>query len=875
MELKPGEKLGSYEIVSLLGKGGMGEVWKARDPQLGRDVAIKVSAQQFTNRFEREARAIAALNHPNVCTLYHIGPDYLVMEYIEGPTLAERIKEAQIPLEEALGIAKQIADALEAAHEKSIVHRDLKPANIKIRPDGSVKVLDFGLAKAGETQEVTPDSPTIMPGTQMGMILGTAGYMSPEQARGKVVDKRADIWAFGVVLYEMVTGKRLFEGETVSDTLAAVLKEEPDLTLAPETTRRLLSRCLEKDPKKRLRDIGDAMPLLVDEVVVPAASAASRPWIPWTAAGLVTVVATALAFVHFREKPPAAPDVRRYQIPMRESVLGVPFWEFALSPDGRNVAYIVRESSRVRRLYIHSLDSLEARAVPAAEVTDSLGGPVYPFWSPDSQYVAFVAGSKLRKVNLSSGSAQTICDVVRRLDTAGTWNRDGVILISAGGRISMVSAAGGSPSPVVGGAAGKRLQFFPWFLPDGRHFLYYGAPAEVAGGAIYIGSLDLKPDAQDSKPLLPADSTAMFAADPMQPADSGLGHLIFQREGALFSQPFDAKRGQTTGEAVPVSDEVGRFLHLPSYSVSTNGVLIYHSGVSYAGATTQLTWLDRQGHAAGTLGEPAAYSYSRVSPDGMRVAFAISELAKSTSDVWVSGAGRGPHTRVTFGSGQSQLFVVGLVWSPDSSRIVFSRRGGTLMRKNADGTGDEEPLPPLGQEGTPSSWSRDGRYILCTVQSAQSADIWVLPLDGASKPFPFLSTPAAEGGGMFSPDGRWVAYTSNETGATEVYVRPFPPSVQGKWLVSNGGLGTLAWRRDGKELYYMAPDRSVMAVPVTADSVFQHGEPKALFKLPPTATLADVMPDGNRFLVTLVTDTTQSSSPPFTVVLNWQAGLKK
>src|SRR5579863_8493493 len=402
MELKPGDKLGAYEIVSAIGKGGMGEVWRARDPKLGRDVAIKVSAQQFTDRFEREARAIAALNHANVCTLYHIGPNYLVMEYIEGPTLAERIREGPIPLEEALTIAKQIADALEAAHEKNVVHRDLKPANIKIRPDGSVKVLDFGLAKAGGAQEVTADSPTMMPGTQVGMILGTAGYMSPEQARGKEVDKRADIWAYGVVLYEMVTGKRLFEGETVSDTLAAVLRAEPDLSLAPEKTRLLLRACLEKDPKRRLRDIGDMGRLLDTEGAATAPVQSRLSKTGWVAAGLVAVVAGAGLWAPWR-KPPSAPDVRRYQIPMRESMLGAPFWEFAMSPDGRNVAYVARESSRVRRLYIHSLDSLEARAVPAADVTDTSGGPVFPFWSPDSRYVAFVAGTKLRKVNLATG----------------------------------------------------------------------------------------------------------------------------------------------------------------------------------------------------------------------------------------------------------------------------------------------------------------------------------------------------------------------------------------------------------------------------------------------------------------------------------------
>jgi len=552
-----------------------------------------------------------------------------------------------------------------------------------------------------------------------------------------------------------------------------------------------------------------------------------------------------------------------------------PFREFAVSPDGRNLAYITREGS-VRRLWIHSLDSLEARAVPAAEVAaDASGAPIFPFWSPDSQYVAFVAGTKLRKVNISSGSAQTICDVTRRGITDGSWSRDGVILVGNDGGLLRVSDAGGTPATVVAArGTEERLGFWPDFLPDGRHFLYYGARGEAGGGAIYIGSLDLKPDAQNAKPLVSADSAAIFAADPGQPAESGLGHIVFQREGTLFSQPFNANRLQLTGEAVLVADQVGRFLNLPSYSVSTNGVLIYHPGALYE-ATSQLTWFDRQGHATGTLGEPSApTSLVRVSPDGTRVALTISDYAKSTRDIWVFDIGSGRRTRLTF-DGQSQY----PVWSPDGSRIVFARRGGKLFRKNADGTGDEEPLPAAGQDPIPTSWSRDGRYLLYTVSGAAgSTDIWVLPLEGDSKPFAFLSTPSAQGNAVFSPDGRWVAYPSNETGAVEIYVRPFPPSNRGKWLVSNGAsrLGPPSWRQDSRELYYMAADRSVVAVQVTADSVFHHGEPKALFKPPSTASyLSGVMPDGNRFLVYLRTNVTPPSSPPFTVVLNWQAGLKK
>jgi Tol biopolymer transport system component/predicted Ser/Thr protein kinase len=862
--LQPGQSLGPYQIVSFIAAGGMGSVYRARDPRMGREVAIKVAAERFSERFSREVRAVAALNHPNICHVYDVGPNYLVMELVEGES-----PKGPLPLQEALRIARQIADALEEAHEKGIVHRDLKPGNIKIRPDGTVKVLDFGLAKATATPAAhgPEDSPTIsMAATQAGVILGTAAYMSPEQARGKPIDKRADIWAFGVVLYELLTGKRLFQGEDLTETVASVVKDEPRLDRAPPQVRRLLRKCLEKDPRRRLRDIGDVWELLDDKTTPQMAPARSR--LAWIVAVSLAAIAAAALWAPWRT-PPAAPEVRRYQIPMRVSAAGAPFLEFAVSPDGRNLAYLSREAGG-RRLWIHSLDSLQARAVPATEeAAGANSAPTFPFWSPDSQYVAFVAGTKLRKVNISSGSAQTICDVSRRLPIAGSWNRGGVILVSNNGQIFSVSDTGGTLSPVVA-AHGKeeRLGSFPQFLPDGRHFLYYNSVAVAGAGAIYIGSLDLKPDAQSTKPLLSADSAAIFATDPAEPADSGLGHIVLQREGTLFSRPFNAKRLQLTGEDVPVADQVGRFLNLPFYSVSTNGVLIYHAGVSPEG-TLQLAWFDRRGNATGTLGDPSGPV--RLSPDGTRAALEIADYAKSTRDIWVLNIASGRRMRLTL-DGQWQF----PVWSPDGSRIV-ARHGGNLVRKNTDGSGDEEPLPAVGKDPIPTSWSRDGRYLLYTVPGANdSAGIWVLPLEGDSKPFAFLSTPASQGSAVFSPDGRWVAYSSRETGTTEVYVRPFPPSNRGTWLVSNGAAGgSLVWRRDSGELYYTAPDGSIMAVPVTANPIFQHGEPKALFKPPSGASyLADAMPDGNRFLVRH-RNNTPPLAPPFTVVLNWQAGLKK
>jgi Tol biopolymer transport system component len=875
--MTPGTKLGPYEILAPIGAGGMGEVYRALDTKLKREVALKVLPDSFARdpermaRFQREAEVLASLNHPNIAQIYGIEDRALVMELVAGEML-----HGPLPLETALNYARQIADALEAAHEKNIIHRDLKPANIMITPAGVVKVLDFGLASvlSRDREEADPaNSPTLtISPTRAGMILGTAGYMSPEQARGKPVDKRADIWAFGVVFFEMLTGRRLFDGETVSDTLAAVLKEEPDWTRVPAKVRRLLQACLQKDPKQRLQAIGDWKLMLAEDAPIATAPVRSRfGKAGWIAAGMFAVIATVLAFVHFREKPPAAPDVKRYQIPMKGSVAGAPFLEFAVSPDGHNLVYITRGGGT--QLWIQSLDSIEPRALLALDTGS--GSPVFPFWSPDSQTIAFVSGTKLRRVNISGGTPQTICDISRTNITAGSWNRDGVMLVSTGGTILRVSDAGGNPSPAVAPQeAQRRLGLYPFFLPDGRHFLYYGSPRDTIGGAIFIGSLDVKPEAQDAKALLPADSAALFALDPDQTAASGLGHIIFRREGALFSQPFDARRLRLTGEAVAVSDQIGSFTSLPAYSVSANGVLIHHPGLSFR-ANTQLTWFDRQGHPTGTLGDPNSYyNATSISPDGTRVAVTIVDYSKSTADLWVSDVSRSLPTRLTFGPGYSCC----AVWSPDGSRIAFGRRDGKLYRKNADGTGDEEPLPVTGTNPTPTSWSHDGRYLLYTMPNAQGLpDIWALPLEGHSKPFPFLSTPAEEMYGVFSPDGRWVAYTSNETGARQIYVRPFSTSVRGKWLVSNGSsFGASSWRQDGRELYYMAADSSVMAVPISANQVFQPGEPKVVFKLPSSAVLNAVTPDGNRFLVGVTANATQPSSlPPFTVVLNWQAGLKK
>jgi Tol biopolymer transport system component len=909
MPLSAGTRLGPYEVLAPIGAGGMGEVYRARDTKLDRDVAIKVLPAALAQdperlaRFEREAKVLAALNHPNIAQIYGVeesgGVRALVMELVPGEPL-----KGPLPLETALNYAKQIADALEAAHEKGIVHRDLKPANIMITPAGVVKVLDFGLAAVpgqGDSGADPSISPTLtVSPTRAGMILGTAAYMGPEQARGQAVDRRADIWAFGVVLYEMVTGKRLFQGEDLTETLASVVKEEPRFDQAPPKVRRLLRKCLEKDPKRRLRDIGDAWELLESEADEGVGRGPGGPphkrWLAWVVAAVLAVALGVVLWAPWRTAPPA-PEVKRYQIPVKIGERRGPFVEFAVSPDGRRLAYeTLGGNGRVSQFWLQSLDSIEARAVPGWEVTRPTGAPVYPFWSPDSQYLAFASGGKLKKARISGGPPQTICDVTMRLSFSGSWNGEGVILFSDGGAISRVSDTGGTPSPLVAPhGAEKRGGYFPFFLPDGRHFLYYGSTSEGSPGAVDIGSIDAKPETQDMKPLLAADSAAIFAPDSDQSATLGAtsggsgsehsdsqrsgserqssGYVLFTRDRTLLAQRFDAKRLQLVGEAVPLADPVGRFLMLPSFSVSTNGVLMYHPGVQ--SQQSQLTLLDRKGNATGTLGEPGTFGASVFSPDGKRVALTITDYTKSTNayDLWISDL-RGFRTRLTFGGVSHSP-----VWSPDARRVAFAREG-KMYWKAADGAGDEEPLASVGENPSPTGWSPDGRYILYDVRTEgqNGYDIWVLPLPSAggdSKPYPFLNTPANERGGIFSPDGRWVAYASNETGSNEVWVRPFPPSKQGKWLVSKGGVsGTASWPRDGKELHYVAPDGSVIVVPVTANPVFQAGEPTVLFKRPANAGILDAAPGLKTFLAVVPVAAAASAPEPFTVVLNWMSLLK-
>ncbi len=885
MALTSGTRLGPYEIQSPLGAGGMGEVYRARDSKLNRDVALKILPAMFTDeaermaRFRREAQVLASLNHPNIGSIYGLEESsnhcVLVLELVEGPTLADRITGGAIPLKEALAIARQIADGLAYAHEKGVTHRDLKPANIKITPEGNVKVLDFGLAKVlqGPTNlDSDPSqSPTCgNPTTLEGMILGTAAYMSPEQAKGKPVDKRADIWAFGVVLYELLTGRHLFQCETVSDTLAAVLKDEPDWTRIPVTVRTLLQHCLEKDPRRRLRDIGD-MHLLLETTSVPVQT--RGPWLAWGVVGVSLVAFAALSLIHFRERPLMSAPVQ-FQISLSGMLQGA---AFAVSPDGRHLAFAATGSDGVARLWIRDLDSLEVRALSNSYPASVLAHVVPPFfWSPDSRFIGFQSGGKLAKIEISGGPAQTLCEVQGTV-VGGSWNRNGVIVFAdSTSGLMQVSAAGGVASPLttIDPSRKEVVNVLPSFLPDGQHFLYQRASSTPGNSGVYVGSLNTKPEEQDARRLLATTSGPVYVPS----SDSDSGQVLFLRKGTLMAQLFDAHRLEPSGEAVPIAEQVGSYIDYGFFSASSNGVLVYRSGV---GLDYALTWLDQQGRVLTTLAEPGSYNSLALSPDGRNVAVSRTNPDNTPNwDVWLLDVRRNTSARFT----HDQVRAKFPVWSADGSSVIFdSIRDGAsnLYLKSASGAGNEQLLLTSTGDKSATSSSRDGRFLLYTEENPETkSDLWLLPLNGDRKPIPFLRTEFNERSGQFSPDGHWIAYISDESGRDEIYVREFSSGsaqrswdAAGKWLISRGGGTDPRWRGDSKELFYVASDGKLMSVDISAKPVFEAGAPRPLFQLPPGFIGLEVTADGRRFLIGV--PVARSASVPFTVVLNWQTTLKK
>lgn len=880
-----GQQIGSYQVVSLLGAGGMGEVYLARDGKLGRDVAVKVLPESFAHdperlaRFQREARILASLNHPNIATIHGLeqsdGTNCLVMELVAGETLADRVsREGALPGEEALKIALQVAEALEAAHDKGIIHRDLKPANIKVRPEGKVKVLDFGLAKAlaGDADGHPSRLPALSAAdTIQGAILGTPVYMSPEQACGKAVDQRADIWAFGCVLYEMLTGKPAFEGETVTEILASVLKGTPDWQALPPGTpaqvRLLLRRCLERDLRHRLQHIGEAR-IAIETVFsgVDAREAIVRKSIlgdarfAWALSLAVLGAALAVgAFAHFG---------REREVTVRFSVPSPPGWTFeqspsdgispaplAISPDGRQLVFAAVNADGKSVLWIRPLDTLVAQAMPGTE------GATQPFWSPDSRFLAFFANGKLKKIDVSGGPPITLCSAP--LGVSGGWGREGVIIFALsppGSAIQKVSASGGEPTAALTLGQGEFSESRPVFLPDGRHFLYRTS-IRAEGIPIYVASLD----SSERKFLFDADASPILYSE---------GHLLFLRERTLMAQPFDLHKLEFTGDAFPLAEQIQISQTAnPNafFSVSDNGVLAYQTGADAVGS--RLVWLDRGGRQIETLGEPAVYRDLDLSPDGKQVVVEIQGAGKR--ELWLYDAQHPTRVRFTF----SPVFTSNPLWSPDGSRVLYNSNPKghlDLYQKASDGAGNEELLYEDNLDKFPDSWSPDGRFIMYAGINSNHAGLFVLPLTGDRKPFPFLKTQFSESVGQFSPDGRWVAYSSNESGRNEIYVAPFP-GPGGKWQISTAGGNWPRWRHDGSEIFYLSPDNKLMSTRVNGKGAsLEVGDAKPLFET--RAAVGGyqysyaVSADGQRFLVN--TEVAPALSAPITVVLNWTGGFK-
>jgi Tol biopolymer transport system component len=880
MSLAPGAKLGQYEIVAPIGAGGMGEVYRATDTKLKRQVAIKIlpsalaADHERLARFQREAEVLASMNHPNIAGIYGLEDSgdmtALVMELVEGEDLSQRIARGAIPLDEALPIAKQIADALEAAHEQGIIHRDLKPANIKVRSDGTVKVLDFGLAKAmdpaGTASTNLANSPTLTsPATALGVILGTAAYMSPEQAKGRPADKRCDVWAFGCVLYEMLTAKRAFQGDDVSDTLAAVLRADPAWTALPAATspsvRKALGRCLEKDRKRRLRDIGD-VGILMEDASVPEAAAGAvadvgsrrAVYVAWSLAGVLFVgVAAAFRLQPVSELPPVRfsvtpPDDVRFP---RISTPSVPI----LAPDGRHVVFAAVRGA-TPALWVRDIDAIEARLLPGTE------NGSYPFWAPDSRRIGFFANGAMKTTDMLGGGVRNLCPAPGPA-RGGSWNSSGIIVFTSANLpgLFQVSETSGPSKQVIASDAADRYRA-PTFLPDGRRFLFLVFPQNE----IRLGSLD----STGTTKVIDAESQAVFVPP---------GYLLFVRQGALIAQSFDARRGMPAGTGTPlVENIIASTTGYAAFSASRTGDLAYRTGLS--AEVTLLTWFDRaSGRAVRTVGVPGRYRNPLLSPDQKYVAYeGLGD--DGNRDIYKLDLASGVESRVTLDPHDDVL----PVWSPDSRHIAFgsNREGGmfSIYQKPSDLSATEEVLfKSTVENAVPYSWSPDGRFILHRSMNRGAYNTGILPLDGDRKSHLYQSVAFTLSNAVLSPNGRWIAYLGNSGVRFDVFIDTFP-TPRGKQQVSTNGGYFPRWSADGTELFYYAADGQLTAVRVGQGAALDLGSRVPLFKVDmlngPSTGIGfraqyDVASDGQRFLVNVPVE--EKGTQAFTIVLNWMSAL--
>jgi Tol biopolymer transport system component/predicted Ser/Thr protein kinase len=881
--LPAGTKLGPYEISAAVGAGGMGEVYRARDVRLNRTVAIKVLATHLSDRpdlkarFEREAQTLASLSHPHICPVFDVGrqsgTDYIVMEFVEGHTLADRLRRGALPPDEALRIAIQIADALDGAHRQGIVHRDLKPGNIMLTKSGA-KLLDFGLAKLAIDPSAVAAASTLAANaalTAEGTILGTIQYMAPEQLEGKEADNRTDIFAFGSIVHEMITGKKTFEGASQASLIAAILDRDPppmsaDQPLTPALLDRVIRKCLTKNPERRWQaagDLRDELAWIAEGVQIgegaPHHRGGGSPRLLWlwaiAATGLLAAVLLVVAI-----RSPAAPE-RSEQVRFNVMAPNLPNPRYVtISPDGQWIAFPASTASRATALFVRPIDSTTATQLPGTE------GAAAPFWSPDSRYIAFFAGGSIKKVGVSGGPVQNVCTVGNDR-IGGTWNATGTIVFAAGGTLHRVPAAGGEPVQI--GALDESRQetahMHPSFLPDGNHYLYLAWSTQQANRAIYVGSLD----STDSIRLFDSQSKAAYARP---------GYLLFHREGALLAQPFDADKIALTGVVGRVADEIAYDLLSgeAAFAVSGNERLVYYAGGGPA-IRREFVWFNRNGTREGPAGTAGLFTSNfDLSPDGARIAVAQRNPENSQYDVWVTDwAGKTP-TRFTF---DRALGANGnVVWSPDGLRIAFSseRRGNRdiFVRNVADGV--ETTLVATASDEWPEDWSKNGQYLAYGANSGAAGfgDLYAMPLFGDRTPIPVAKSPFAEDEPRFSFDGKWLAYNSNESGTAQVYVVAFPGIDQKRQLSSSGGVQP-RWRRDGKEIYFLAPDGTMMAAEFPPS--IASAAPRALFNtgLDPDQARDQyaLSPDGQRFLIQLPAQ--GGPAMPVTVVTNWTAALRK